>query len=71
VPSALQKSKKNTPPPYPSQSTLDFFLAKILPFCHAFLSAFLPSFVPLVKVPRVKEGKNPCFISAQPNQQVN
>ncbi len=71
VPSALQKSKKINPSPYPICSTLDFFLAFFLPFCPAFLSAFLPPFVPLAKVPRVKEGKNPPFISAQPDKQVN
>jgi len=40
------------------------FLAFFLPFCHAFLSAFLPSFVRLPKVPEGKEGERPSFISA-------
>jgi hypothetical protein len=46
-------------------------LAKILPFCPAFLSAFLPSFVPLAKALGVEEGKNPLFISAQLPKRIN
>jgi len=47
------------------------FLAFFLPFCPTFLSAFLPSFVRLAKVPGGKEGKNPLFISARPPKRIN
>jgi len=40
------------------------FLAFFLPFCPVFLSAFLPSFVRLPKVPEGKDGVRPSFISA-------
>jgi len=49
------------------QIFLPFFLA----FRPAFLSALLPSFVPLAKALRVQEGKNPLFISARPPKRIN
>jgi len=56
VPTALRNSKKISPPPTQLAQRLTFFWQKFCPFVLPFLSAFLPSFVPLSKVPEDKGG---------------